>query len=163
MLLACTIAQLGITLITVLHVYFFVPLPGSSGWIAGVGLGWLGNSSAVSMSSGPLGMVGLVGPCLDFLFLFRFFSLPVLSISMLTLLFLFVYPVSLSYFLLAVPMSSSGRKLLHELRTTCINTEWYLLFCFGLIFAFQKLNNNNNNNSNTAYYFYFNCSSELYF
>ena len=39
------------------------PLPGSSGWIAGVGLGWLGSSSAAKGSSGPVGMVGLVGPC----------------------------------------------------------------------------------------------------
>ena len=36
---------------------------GTSGWIAGVGLGWLGNSSAASGSRGPVGMVGLVGPC----------------------------------------------------------------------------------------------------
>ena len=100
------------------------------------------------------GRLGLKCPKLQFL--------PALSISMLTLLFLLVYPVSLSYFILAVTMSSSGRNFLHKFRTSWINAEWYLLFCFGIIFAFQKLNYNNNN-SNTAYSFYFNCSSELYF
>ena len=51
---------------------------------------------------GPMGMVGLVG-------LWPFF-VPALLISKLTPLFLIVYSVSLSYFILGVPMSSVREK-----------------------------------------------------
>ena len=117
---------------------FSCPLPGSSGWIAGVGLGWLDNSSAASGSSGPVGMVGLVGPCQNFLFLFRFFFL--------ARCIYFHAQSSLPLCLLCFFV------LFH----TCCSHE-QLRERTNL----QKLNYNNN--SNTAYSFYFNCSSELQF
>ena len=139
---------------------FSCPLLGSSGWIAGIGLGWLGNSSAAPRSSGPVGMVGLVGPCKTFCFLFRFFVRSICfhahsSLSLCLPCFFVLFPACYSHEQFREKTSAWVPHYLYQ--------YWMVLaFCFCLIFAFQELKYNNTN-SNTAYYFYFNCSSELYF
>ena len=74
---------------------------------------------------------------------------PTILLSIRTPLFLPTSSVSLSYFILAVPMLVFGKTLVHEFPMSYSHTEWYLPFfarrivCFGRSFVYQhqiKLN-----------------------
>ena len=54
--------------------------------------------------------------------------MPAFLLSLLTALFLPSSSVSLSYFVLAVPMLECLGKLVHEFHISPSRTEWYLLF-----------------------------------